>query len=148
MTTPVEEQIEALAEKATNRKWEHQKYADGEMDGNWFWLDRIGTPDSTKAIAHVNDEDDAEFIAQIRQLAPEAAKKIRELSARIANDETEMMRQIAHNLRRVVKPEGTEKWWALPIPAFDGKTPQEMIEAGRVAEVLARTLSYLEPSYS
>jgi hypothetical protein len=80
MTSPDLDAIEARANAATPGPWVAQNYDDDELDGNWPCCDRVGRPDSAKALAHVVlGSDDAEFIAHAREDVPVLIARIREI---------------------------------------------------------------------
>jgi hypothetical protein len=88
--------IEARANAATPGPWVAQNYDDAELDGNWPCVDRVGQPDSAKALAHiVLGSDDAEFIARAREDVPALISRIRGLEARSLSAELRVFRPVS-----------------------------------------------------
>lgn len=59
-----------------------------------------------------------------------------------------MRRQIEKAVLVILDESDLEEWWNLPIPAFNGFTPQEMFDAGQGGAVLSYTQTYSESSFS
>lgn len=49
--------------------------------------------------------------------------------------------ELAAEIQRTVRKEEIDEWLARPAPAFDGRTPRDMIVAGRSETVLGALLS-------
>ncbi len=53
----------------------------------------------------------------------------------------ERLDELAREIQRTMRPEVIPRWLDRPIPAFDGRTPREMIHDGRSETVLGALLS-------
>jgi hypothetical protein len=59
-----------------------------------------------------------------------------------------MVEKLLRTLHSVIKPEGTGRWFALPIPRLDGVTPLDAIRAGHLEAVWQLVESYTDPSFT
>jgi hypothetical protein len=92
--------IESRANTATPGPWEAQNYDDDEMDGNWPYTNRVGRPDSAKALAHiVLGSQDAEFVAHAREDIPALVARVRELERDVKDLESDVLSAEKDNLR-------------------------------------------------
>jgi hypothetical protein len=53
----------------------------------------------------------------------------------------ERLDELVEEIRRTMCPEAVAPWLERPVPAFDGKTPRELIKSGRSETVLGALLS-------
>ncbi len=69
-----------------------------------------------------------------------------QMTTRVAEQLEAVYRMLA-NLHRVLKPEATSQWLHTEIPTLGSMTPIDLIDRGRLDEVVRLTQSYLDPSF-
>jgi Protein of unknown function (DUF2384) len=88
----------------------------------------------------------AAYLEARRDLLEERADEIAVARAETHSDADSQMATIFANLHAVLDPDATDRWLATPVKNMGGRTPQELLDAGKLTRVLQLT-SYLDPSF-